>query len=298
MDSAVRKVGGSGLAILALAFVACAKGEMPEDDGPFIPSGGLAGVGGGGSGTQAGTGGVSSLPAAGTSSSASGGKPSTGTAGTTGTTGGSPAATGGTTGTAGTGGTPGSAGAASGTCPQYTGTLAKDSVIFMAGFGKSTTGMWSGYGFTYKYGTATVTPGTGTGCFAAAKMCASGSVPADDKAGAGLGWNIAQAMGASTMSKVAITKPVSLKFAGVTAGMRVQLSASATVSYCYTITDAEATAGTTTVPLASFKTECWGTTGVAYDGVVPIEAIQIAVPGSTSGAAKTFDLCLLDVEPG
>jgi hypothetical protein len=127
-------------------------------------------------------------------------------------------------------------------------------------------------------------------------MCASGSVPADDKAGAGLGWNIAQMMGATTMAKVPITTPVVLKLAGVTAGMRVQLSASATVSYCYTLTAADVP--TATIPLASFKTDCWGELGMAYDGVVPIEAIQIAVPGSTAGAVKPFDFCLLDVEPG
>jgi hypothetical protein len=197
-----------------------------------------------------------------------------------------------------TGGVPAATAGTASTCPPYTGTLAKDSAIFMGGFGKSTTGTWSGYAYTYKYGTATISPGMGTSCFAGAKLCANGSVPADDKSGAGLGWNISQAMGASTTSKVAIAKPVVLKFAGVTAGMRAQLSASATVSYCYTFTDTDITAGTATVALASFKTECWGTAGTAYDGVVPIEAIQIAVPGSTAGTAKTFDLCLLDVEPG
>jgi hypothetical protein len=198
----------------------------------------------------------------------------------------------------GTAGTVGTGGTATGTCPPYAGALGTASTIFMEGFGKSTTGMWSGYGYTYKYGTAaTVTPGMGTSCFAGAKMCASGSVPALDSEGAGLGWNIAQMMGASTMAKVAIATPVVLKFAGVKAGMRVQLSASATVSYCYTLTAAEATAGTATIPLASFKTLCWGTTGIAYDGVVPIEAIQVAVPGAAA-AAQTFDFCLLDIEPG
>lgn len=297
MDSAVRKLGGSGLAILALAFMACAKADPPDaGDGSDFPSGGQ--VGAGGTGTHAGAGGgITSLPTAGTNALPSGGKPSTGTAGSTGTTGGTPATTGGAPGTAGTAtGTAGTA--ATGTCPQYTGTLAKDSTIFTAGFGKSTTGTWSGYGYTYKYGTATVTPGMGSACFAMAKMCANGTVPAADTSGAGLGWNIAQAMGASTMATVPITTPVVIKFAGVTAGMRVQLSASATVSYCYTLTAAEATAGTATIPAASFKKDCWdATTAVAYAGA-PIEAIQIAVPGSTAGAAQTFDLCLIDVEPG
>jgi hypothetical protein len=159
--------------------------------------------------------------------------------------------------------------------------------------------MWSGYGYTYKYGPATITPGTGTACFVGAKFCANGSVPASDEAGAGLGWNIAQMMGASTMAKVPITTAVKLTFGGVSAGMRVQLSASATVSYCYTLTSADfTTPGTVTIPFASFKTECWGATGIAYDGVVPIEAIQIAVPGSAAGAAQAFDICVKDIEPG
>jgi hypothetical protein len=292
MVSAVRKLGGVGSGFLAVALMACAAAQTPDDDGQGTPTGGQVGVSGS-TGNHAGAGGTSPLPTAGTSALPSGGKPSTGTAGST-TTGGTVATTGGTLGTAGTVAT---GGTAAGTCPPYAGTLAKDSTIFMAGFGKSTTGTWSGYGYTYKYGTATVTPGMGTSCFAGAKMCANGSVPAADTAGAGLGWNIAQMMGASTMAKVAIATPVVLKFAGVTAGMRVQLSASATVSYCYTLTAAEATAGTATIPLASFKTECWGTTGIAYDGVVPIEAIQVAVPGGAA-AAQTFDLCVLDIEPG
>ncbi|MES1183068.1 MAG: hypothetical protein ABUL60_04585 [Myxococcales bacterium] len=291
-----RRLSPAQLSALALLVAACATAQdpTPGDDGGDNTPTTHAGSGSGGSSTA--TAGTSSLPTAGTSvvqptggTHSNGG--AVGTSGTSTTPAGGTASAGGTV--AATGGT-----ASSSTCPQYAGTLAKDSAIFTAGFGKSTTGTWSGYGYTYKYGTATVAPGMGTACFAAAKFCANGTVPADDKSGAGLGWNIAQIMNASTMSKVAIATPVTIKFAGITTGMRAQLSASATVSYCYTFTDADITAGTATIPLASFKTECWGTTGTAYDGAVPIEAIQIAVPGSTAGAAKTFDICVLDVEPG
>ncbi|HEX2877173.1 MAG TPA: hypothetical protein VHP33_38245 [Polyangiaceae bacterium] len=273
-----------------MLLAACATAQEPgpgEDNG----NGGLTPQAGTGTGTGGNAGsGTSPLPTAGTSVVPNGGSASVPTAGTASTPlGGSASSTGGTAAA--------TAGTAS-TCPPYTGTLAKDSTIFTGGFGKSTTGTWSGYGYTYKYGTATISPGMGNSCFAGAKFCANGSVPADDKSGAGLGWNIGQALGATTTTKVAITKPVVLKFAGVTAGMRAQLSASSTVSYCYTFTDTDITAGSATIPLASFKTECWGTTGTAYDGVVPIEAIQIAVPGSAAGTAKTFDLCVLDVEPG
>jgi hypothetical protein len=80
----------------------------------------------------------------------------------------------------------------------------------------------------------------------------------------------------------------------------VQLSASSAVSYCYTLTAADIASAATgvTIPLASFKTECWdAATAVAYNGTTPIEAIQVVVPGAMA-AAKTFDFCVLDVEPG
>jgi hypothetical protein len=288
MVSTVRTLSGTGLGLVAFAVMACATAEEPNNM-PNNPTGGQVGVGGS-TGGQVGTAGT--LPTAGTTPLPMGGS-GTGTAGAG--TGGTTPTTGGTVGTAGTVGT---GGTATGTCPPYAGTLGTDSAIFMGGFGKSTTGMWSGYGYTYKYGTAaTVTPGMGTSCFAGAKMCASGSVPALDSEGAGLGWNIAQMMGATTMAKVPITTPVVLKLAGVKAGMRVQLSASSTVSYCYTLTATDV-GPVTTIPFASFKTECWDAlTAVPYDGVVPIEAIQVAVPGGVAGA-QTFDFCLLDIEPG
>lgn len=289
-----RRVSSLGLASLSIV-VACATAETPDDDGgPRTPAAGnSAGGSGGSAGGSTPTGVAGTLPSAGTTFTPSGGKGGTSGA----TTGGSSTSAGGTTTT--TGGTATTTGGtASGTCPPYTGTLAQDSTIFNVGFGTAKTGTWTGYGYTYKYGTAVVSPGMGTSCFAGAKFCANGSVPADDMAGAGLGWNIAQAMGATTTSKVAIATAVKLTFAGITEGMRVQLSASSTVSYCYTFTAAEAAAKTATIPFASFKTACWGTTGTAYDGVTPIEAIQVAVPGSTAGAAKAFDFCLLDIEPG
>jgi hypothetical protein len=285
------RLGPISLTVVTFGLAACAVAQEPDED-ENQNTGNNGPVGNGGSAGNA-------ASTAGTNSGA--GKPATGGGGTPSTSSGGQVSSGGSTGgtpATGTAGTPATGGTTAGTCPPYTGTLAKDSTIFTAGFGKSTTGMWSGYGYTYKYGTATITPGMGNSCFAGAKFCANGSVPADDKSGAGLGWNISQMMGASTTTKAAVTTPVKLTVAGMTAGMRVQLSASATVSYCYTITAAEATAGTVTIPVASFKTDCWGSEGIAYDGVVAIEAIQIAVPGSTAGAAKPFDFCVVDVEPG
>lgn len=286
----IRHLGPPQLAVLALSLAACATAVQQDIDddtgggGPQSSKGGSAG-----SATTAGTNGIGGTPPAGTSGSApaagSGGKVSSG---------GAPPATAGTTAAAGTTATAGT----TSTCPPYAGTLAQDSAIFVAGFGTSTMGAWSGYGYTFKYGTATIAPGMGNSCFAGMQFCANGSVPADDMSGAGLGWNIGQVLGSMAATKVAITTPVKITFAGVAADMRVQLSASATISYCYTLTAAEATAGTATIPFASFKTACWGTTGLAYDGATPIESIQLVIPGSAAAAAKTFDVCVLDVEPG
>ncbi|RYZ05662.1 MAG: hypothetical protein EOO73_19425 [Myxococcales bacterium] len=292
------QVGPAKLVLLTLALsYACAAAEEPDDDGPRSPSGGsgvipggAANVGGASAGTAGkppvtggtGTGTAGTTPTGTGGTSSVGGTTPTGTSGTAATTGGTAATTGGT---------------GAGTCPPYTGTLAKDSLIFTGGFGKSTTGTWSGYGFTFVYGAAIVTPGTGTSCFAGAKMCASGSVPAADTSGAGLGWNIGQAMGSMTATKVAITTPIKLTSTGLAAGMRVQLSVSKDLAYCYTLTAADVATGTTTIAPGSFATDCWGTEGMVY-GSTPVESIQIVVPGATGGAAKAFDVCIVDIEPG
>ena len=137
----------------------------------------------------------------------------------------------------------------------------------------------------------------GNGCFVGKKFCANGSVPADDKSGAGLGWNIGQVLGATATTKVAITTPVKFSFSGATAGMRVQLSASATVSYCYPLTAADANRGTVTIPLASFMT----TAGRGRHGLRRHDTHRgnsARRPRLMAGAAQTFDMCVLDVEPG
>jgi hypothetical protein len=288
-----RRLGPATLTLATFALAACAVAQDPDETGNES-SGSTPSVSGGGSSASGATSG--GAPASGGKPAATGGTPSTTTSGgkPNSSSGGAPAGGAATT----TGGVAATGGTTAGTCPPYTGTLAMDSTIFTAGFGQSTTGMWSGYGYSYKYGAATVTPGTGNNCFSAMKFCANGSVPADDLSGAGLGWNISQVRGAPTPMKAPITSPIKLTVAGMTAGMRVQLSATSELSYCYTITAADAAAGTVTIPAASFQTDCWGTEGAAYDLATPIEAIQIAVPGSTAGPAKAFDFCVVDIEPG
>jgi hypothetical protein len=299
----LRRLGPSHLAFLTLVLAACATAQEPDEvDGNG--SGNAPAVGGGSGTTNAGasstggkggsgvivTGGLPGTTTAGTGNLPTGGKPA-GTAGTATTTAG--------TGTGTAGAATGTGGSSSSTCPQYTGTVgaSAESLIFQGGFGTSKgTTPWTGYGYTYTYGTAKIAPGTGNGCFVNKQMCANGTVPADDDSGAGIGWNIKQASGAMAKEKVAVTTPVKVTLAGFKAGMRVSLSASSSVSYCHILTTAEAMG--TAIPLTGFAEDCWlETPTLPYEGS-PIEAIQVVVPGSKAAAVPSFDFCIIDIEPG
>lgn len=258
--------------------------------GGYLGNGGSNNASGGSTSSSNGGSSNGGSTASGGSSSASGGSTSTGSGGATSTGSGGAATT-------------GSGGAAATTCTAYAGTVAKDSAIFVDGFGKSTTGTWSGYAFTFPYmGGGVINPDSskGTSCFKGPKLCASGSVPASYTAGAAIGWNIGQTSGSTTKTAVALTGPVKVTAAGAAAGMRINLAPPGTAEvFCYTLLAADVASLATglTLPLKSFEQYCYDTTkAVAYAGEM-IEAIQIAVPGDMA-AAKTFDFCLIDVEPG
>lgn len=266
----------------------------PGLGGGFPTYGGSVTYGGapsfGGSGVAGGAAKGGAPGSGGSTAVTQGGTTSTGAGGATVTSGGATAV--------------GSGGAGTSAC-AYDGTTATDSKIFTGGFGASTSGKWSGYAYTYSFGSTATTikpPAGAMSCFMGAKLCAKGSVAMADADGAGIGWSIGQTMGGSTTAAVAVDTPVNFKIAGAGGGMRVALVNGKT-EYCYTLTEADATSarGATglTVPLASFKTECWGTTGLAFTATTMATAIQIAVPGSaTATAAKAFDICILDIEPG
>jgi hypothetical protein len=267
------------LGLVAAGLVACSA----ADSGPRnVGTGGSPGTGGQyhqtGGGNPYGTGG--STYGTGGSSGTGGSNPGTG--------GGNPY---------GTGGGYGTDGSVPATCTPDSQASALITSTNGPGYGKSTTGSWGGYVFTYKYGTASISPFAATGAFdaQATSVCACGSVPADDKSGAGVGYTLSQpkATGSTspTITPVAVTTPVHVKISGYQTGMRVNLTVSDTVQYC-----ANLTSGDQTFALSDFKTECWGTTGTAYAGAA-IQSIQIAVPGGAA-AAKTFSICVLDIEPG
>lgn len=308
------------LAAATLFGVACSPAsEAPTysgTGGTGSTTGGTGSTTGGFSSTTGGfstvTGGVSNVTGGVTSTGGTathtGGTTST-TGGTSATTGGTAVATGGTATTGGTTATTGGTATATGgsgggsTCAGYDGTVATMSKIFTSGYGKATTGTWQGYAYTYTYGTgAVIKPGTSTtmSCFTAAQMCANGTVPGDDGAGVGIGWNISQPMG-GTAAGAAITTPVKVTIAGAKANMRVSLgAATGTDEFCYTLTAADATTAATglSIALTDFKQYCYDTAkATSYAGSM-IKSIQVAVPGSKTDGMKTFDFCVVDVEPG
>src|SRR5690606_11364363 len=73
--------------------------------------------------------------------------------------------------------------------------------------------------------------------------------------------------------------------------LRLELGTADGTSYC---TDLTGTAAT--IPWSSFKTECWGTAGVAYNPSQAITQVQLYAPGDANSAVH-FDYCLDKLEP-
>jgi len=265
-------------------------------------NGGTTSTGMGGSNTSMGGAKGGTTSTNGGSSTTNGGSSTTNGGSSTGTGGSTTTGSGGST-TTGSGGstTTGSGGSTTASCTTYPGT-GKDSTIFVDGFGTAKTGKWSGYVFSYPYGTATIAPNSkaGTSCFHGAKVCAAGSVPADYDSGAAVGWNIGQMMGGSTNTAVAITGSVKITVSGATAGMRFNLAPETGMNYCYTLTAADATAAASglTLTAKSFAQTCYDTAKATPYAGAAIASIQVEMPGDKAAGAKTFDFCLIDFEPG
>ncbi|HET9932737.1 MAG TPA: hypothetical protein VFQ35_18665 [Polyangiaceae bacterium] len=136
------------------------------------------------------------------------------------------------------------------------------------------------------------------GCFKGTFLCAKGSIPASDTAGAGIGWNLAQPRASLSANVLALTGAIKITFVGAKTGTRVALGPSSGDDYCYYLTAAEVSAGAATIPVSSFKSACWDPVNARpYAGEATIRSIQLMVVGSTSGGPATFDFCITDVEP-
>lgn len=263
-------------------------GGAPSSFGGFVSTGGLTASGG-----------LSNMPKGGSTGVGSGGSP-TSSGGATVSSGGATVNTGGAP--VSTGGVATASGGAASACMPYDGTVKADSLIFSDGQGTSTKGMWKGYAYTYTYGKgAVIKPVTSaaTSCIKGKALCANGTITPDDGSGAGIGWNINQS--GSAASTTTITTGVTFVLKGASANMRVALGPPTGDDYCYNLTAADVAAANTaaglTLKASDFKQACYDTEkAVAYKGE-DVKSIQVSMPGSASGA-RTFDFCVVDIEPG
>jgi hypothetical protein len=264
-----------------------------------VASGGQAGAGGTGGvsaghgGAPAGSGGVTTGVAGAT----------TGVGGTTTGAGGSAGASAGKGGTTGGAGTTGAAGSAINCTPGSEPSTLIANSLGLAGYGTSTyydrsMFKWFGYLSTFSYGGATIRP-TGNGAFNSQpnSVCACGTVPASDNAGAGLAWNIFQIDAAYDPNTVVQSRTVQgnssiyVNFAsGYMPTMRMSLITSDGTNYC---TSVPPNGGG--ISAGVFNTACWDGSGTSFTSS-DVKTFQVVVPGSASGA-QTFSFCIADMGP-
>jgi hypothetical protein len=224
--------------------------------------------------------------------------------------------TGGSTGESGGQSTGGAANPTGGTTGTQVGTTNPANAVQLPG-DYYTSGTFKGYCYTYGDFTKSPAPttpsnvsppcGTTGPCFSAATgMCIAGSLgistSADSYAAYGVGIGCAlnqdQAVdgGSTTSNPVSVSSltNVSLTVYGdklSTAGYQVGVVSGGT-TYCSIVSSASVTAGTAfTVPLSSLKTECWATTGTAFDpSTMQITNLQLQL--QTGSATQPYDVCV------
>jgi hypothetical protein len=178
-----------------------------------------------------------------------------------------------------------------------------------------TNGTLHGYCYTYSDSNSalppvypsSVLPACSTSCFnAATGMCIAGelgiSTAADSYAawGVGVGCTVGQARSADGGSVLA--NPVSV--AGMTSitiavygvampasGYSVNVTSDGT-SYCAFLPSSSVTAGAPfTVPLASLRSQCWTTTGAAFDPAT-MQITNLSLGVRTGSATQPYDICV------
>ncbi len=198
-------------------------------------------------------------------------------------TGGEPSAGTGGAGTGGLGSASGGAGTGTG------GALTSSQFYFNAG-------AWKGYGWTDAgpAGGGIVSELTGEFSTGTKAACVSGTLAEDFGSLGILGMAVNQQEGSDTLGEwtpgdykgVAISVTRNLA-----TGLRLELGTADGTTYC-----TELTTNTATLSWTSFRTECWGTAGVAYDPSQGITQVQLYAPGDESSVVQ-FDYCLDKLEP-
>jgi hypothetical protein len=150
-------------------------------------------------------------------------------------------------------------------------------------------------GYAYSYN-----DGTSTACIDATAFCGSGSTTVTDTMGklwgAGIGFNLNQAMATGTASPPIQMYMVPATAKGITYGLsalptqgaRLQIDLGGT-DYCTPLM-----AATGTVMWSSFNSKCWDNSGTALAGP-PATATHILFQVTAVSAATPFDFCVTKI---
>ncbi len=199
-----------------------------------------------------------------------------------------------TGGVPGTGGSLGTGGAAGGTggAPGGTGGGAPT----MGNFFQA--GAFQGYGYTSVGDAAggTITELSSGFTSGQGDVCVEGTLALDYASIGALGMNVNQAEGSDTAEAWTPGTDYSGVFVNISktveTNVRLELSGSDGNSYCAD----DITTGGVTIPWSSFRTECWGADGTAYDPSTSFSAIQLSAPGDMNQAVS-FGYCLSELYP-
>jgi hypothetical protein len=125
-------------------------------------------------------------------------------------------------------------------------------------------------------------------------MCARGDVPADPTyaSHALWGWNIDQEEDAQVVGRWSPTTDAIYYDVASSYGAPLRLNiyeGGSGQTWCVEISD-----GSGYVSLTDFNTTCWDGDGEFYDGVTPLQGVQVLVPGNGS-REQPFDFCINDL---
>jgi hypothetical protein len=164
--------------------------------------------------------------------------------------------------------------------------------------GLGTAGDWNGYLVTAAEAGSSISPSEIT----TNEVCVSGMLGAGYEEWALVGWNIAQVIDEET-GEGGEVQAIAPGGTGVVvdvanlggSGLRVQIQTDdlGTQSWCAPVPDG----GAGVIAWEDFRTECWTTTGEAYDGTTPIAQVAVQTYAASDTTPTEFEYCVLDLGP-
>jgi poly(3-hydroxybutyrate) depolymerase len=177
-----------------------------------------------------------------------------------------------------------------------------------ASLGYAQLGAWGGYPFTYLWPSSGASagttispncsgPGSCTPALSGSSMCASGTVGADATltTSAGVGFDFQPESPGSSASPITLSSSsVTISFSnagGSNLVVNLVSDPSGSTFWCYELRGATSPV---TIPLSSFNTACWNSSGQSLSPGTQVAGIFVYVPSSATTNVP-FDFCLLGI---